>query len=87
MGCAGRNVQAFRPLPGIGNKGCGPRPTGCTLLNMNPHNPSGPGHDHTDVDWEVMADQLENSGDLQLPVLHRTATHLRELLDRSWGAS
>lgn len=27
-----------------------------------------------------MADQLENSGDLQLPVLHRTATHLRELL-------
>lgn len=48
---------------------------------MNPHNHSGPGHDHTDVDWEVMADQLENSGDLQLPVLHRTATHLRELLD------
>ena len=48
---------------------------------MNPHNHSGPGHDHTDVDWEVMADQLENSGDLQLPVLHRTATHLSELLD------
>jgi len=50
---------------------------------MNPHNPSGHGHghDHTDVDWEVMADQLENSGDLQLPVLHQTATHLRELLD------
>jgi SAM-dependent methyltransferase len=48
---------------------------------MNPHNDSGHGHDHTDVDWEVMAAQLENSGDLQLPVLHRTATHLRELLD------
>ena len=48
---------------------------------MNPHNHSGPGHDHTDVDWEVMADQLENGGDLQLPVLHQAATHLRELLD------
>ena len=46
---------------------------------MNPHNHSGPGHDHTDVDWEVMADQLENSGELQLPVLHRTATHLTQL--------
>ena len=48
---------------------------------MNPHNHSGPGHDHTDIDWEVMADQLEDSGDLQLPVLHRIATRLRELLD------
>ena len=48
---------------------------------MNPHNHSGPGHAHTDVDWEVMADQLENSGELQLSVLHQTATHLRKLLD------
>ena len=48
---------------------------------MNPHNHSGPGHDHTDVDWAVMADQLENVGELQLPVLHQTATHLRERLD------
>jgi len=48
---------------------------------MSPHNDSGHGHDHADVDWEVMADQLENGGELQLPVLCRTATHLRELLD------
>jgi SAM-dependent methyltransferase len=47
---------------------------------MSAHNHSGHGHDHTDVDWEVMAAQLEISGDLQLPVLHRIATHLRELL-------
>ncbi|MEV7968182.1 methyltransferase domain-containing protein [Sphaerisporangium sp. NPDC088356] len=48
---------------------------------MSPHHDSGHGHDHTDVDWEVMAAQLENSGELQLPVLRRTAARLRELLD------
>ncbi|WP_327326854.1 class I SAM-dependent methyltransferase [Streptomyces sp. NBC_01210] len=47
---------------------------------MSPHNDSGHGHHHTDIDWEVMATQLENSGELQLPVLRRTAVRLRELL-------
>ncbi|MFF3325054.1 class I SAM-dependent methyltransferase [Streptomyces sp. NPDC002889] len=49
---------------------------------MNPHGDSGHGHGHhhTDIDWEVMAAQLENSGELQLPVLRRTAARLRELL-------
>jgi SAM-dependent methyltransferase len=47
---------------------------------MSPHNHSGHGPDHTDVDWEVMATQLEVSGELQLPVLRRTAARLRELL-------
>ncbi|MFF3458949.1 class I SAM-dependent methyltransferase [Streptomyces sp. NPDC002730] len=47
---------------------------------MSPHNDSGHGHHHTDIDWEVMATQLENSGELQLPVLRRTAARLRELL-------
>ena len=50
---------------------------------MSPHSDSGHGHGHhhTDIDWEVMAAQLENSGELQLPVLRRTADRLRELLD------
>ena len=48
---------------------------------MSPHNDSGHGHNHTDVDWEVMAAQLENSGELQLPVLRRTAARLKELID------
>jgi SAM-dependent methyltransferase len=47
---------------------------------MSPHNDSGHGHNHTDVDWEAMASQLENSAELQLPVLRRTAARLRELL-------
>jgi len=48
---------------------------------MNPDNDSARGHSHTDVDWQVMADQLENGGDLQLPVLRRTAARLSELMD------
>ncbi|MFD9219570.1 class I SAM-dependent methyltransferase [Streptomyces sp. NPDC060064] len=47
---------------------------------MSPHNDSGHGHHHTDIDWEVMATQLEDSGELQLPVLRRTAARLKELL-------
>ncbi len=50
---------------------------------MSPHSDSGHGHHHnhaTDIDWEVMATQLENNGELQLPVLRRAAAHLRELL-------
>ncbi|MEY9965503.1 SAM-dependent methyltransferase [Streptacidiphilus sp. MAP12-16] len=55
---------------------------------MSPHSDSGHGHGHghghanhsTDIDWEVMATQLENSGELQLPVLRRTVARLRELL-------
>ncbi|MCX4819907.1 class I SAM-dependent methyltransferase [Streptomyces sp. NBC_01142] len=51
---------------------------------MSPHNDSGHGHGHghhhTDIDWEVMATELENSGELQLPVLRRTAARLGELL-------
>lgn len=39
-------------------------------------------HDHhgTDVDWEQMADQLETSGELQLPVLRGVAERLRDLV-------
>lgn len=48
---------------------------------MSTHRDSGHGHNHTDVDWEVMAAHLEHSGELQLPVLRRTAARLRELLD------
>ncbi|MFD9636028.1 class I SAM-dependent methyltransferase [Streptomyces violascens] len=40
----------------------------------------GNGHDHSDVDWEAMAAVLVNSGELQLPVLRRTAARLGELL-------
>lgn len=64
---------------------------GRILPDMSPQSESGHGHDHghghthrhqghTDVDWEAMADQLESNGDLQLPVLRRTAARLRELL-------
>ncbi|MFG2518485.1 class I SAM-dependent methyltransferase [Streptomyces sp. NPDC048527] len=47
------------------------------------------GHDHvsgsidsdsTEIDWEAMADTLENNGDLHLPALRQTATRLAELL-------
>ncbi|WUH92552.1 class I SAM-dependent methyltransferase [Streptomyces sp. NBC_00433] len=37
-------------------------------------------HHHTDIDWEAMADTLENAGDLRVPVLRATAVRLRELL-------
>ncbi|MDP9842763.1 class I SAM-dependent methyltransferase [Streptosporangium lutulentum] len=49
---------------------------------MSPHSASGHGHGHhhTDIDWEVMASRLEKGGELQLPVLRRTAARLRELL-------
>lgn len=53
---------------------------------MNPHSASrhahahSHGHHHTDIDWEVMAAQLETSGELQLPVLRRTAAVLSERL-------
>ncbi|MFI8276675.1 SAM-dependent methyltransferase [Streptomyces sp. NPDC085929] len=55
---------------------------------MNPHSDSRPGHGHgpghghhsADIDWDVMAAHLENGGELQLPVLHRTADRLGELL-------
>lgn len=44
----------------------------------------GHGHDHgsdsTEIDWEAMADTLENNGDLHLPVLRQTAARLAELL-------
>src|SRR3954471_8298054 len=40
----------------------------------------GNGHGHGDIDWEAMAAVLENSGELQLPVLRRTAARLSELL-------
>ncbi|MBT2477419.1 trans-aconitate 2-methyltransferase [Streptomyces sp. ISL-94] len=43
----------------------------------------GHGHGHhstTEIDWEVMAAHLERNGELQLPVLSRTAARLRELL-------
>ncbi|MEU3373950.1 class I SAM-dependent methyltransferase [Streptomyces sp. NPDC006711] len=39
------------------------------------------GHHHGDLDWEAMAAHLENSGELQLPVLRQTAARLGELLD------
>ncbi|TDD66153.1 class I SAM-dependent methyltransferase [Actinomadura rubrisoli] len=45
---------------------------------MSSHSDSG--HGHTDIDWEVMAAQLETSGELQLPVLRQTAARLRELI-------
>ncbi|MGW0558844.1 class I SAM-dependent methyltransferase [Streptomyces sp. NPDC002926] len=48
---------------------------------MSTHRDSGHGHNHTDVDWEVMAAHLEHSGELQLPVLRATAARLRELLE------
>jgi SAM-dependent methyltransferase len=68
-----------------GNRICRPRGGGCTLLGMSPHNDSshghGHGHGHTDIDWEVMAAQLETSGELQLPVLRQTAARLKDLLD------
>ncbi|MFC7640873.1 hypothetical protein ACFQX6_07600 [Streptosporangium lutulentum] len=58
---------------------------------MSPHSASGHGHGHhhTDIDWEVMASRLEKGGELQLPVLRRTAARLRELLgpERRSGAS
>lgn len=41
------------------------------------------GHGHgpqTDIDWEAMAETLENAGELRLPVLRATAARLRELL-------
>ncbi|WP_285508627.1 class I SAM-dependent methyltransferase [Actinokineospora sp. NBRC 105648] len=37
----------------------------------------GSGHHHTDLDWEVMAAWLEDSGDLHLPVLRQVAARLR----------
>ncbi|WP_328972165.1 class I SAM-dependent methyltransferase [Streptomyces sp. NBC_00239] len=40
---------------------------------------AGHGH-HTDIDWEVMATHLESNGEVQLPVLRRTADRLKELL-------
>ncbi|MEU8484750.1 class I SAM-dependent methyltransferase [Streptomyces sp. NPDC048641] len=36
--------------------------------------------DSTDIDWEAMADTLENNGDLHLPTLRQTVTRLAELL-------
>ncbi|AYG84742.1 27-O-demethylrifamycin SV methyltransferase [Streptomyces hundungensis] len=55
---------------------------------MSPHDDSahahphghGHGHQHGDLDWEAMAAHLENSGELHLPVLSRTAARLGELL-------
>ncbi|MFK0044133.1 class I SAM-dependent methyltransferase [Streptomyces sp. NPDC090741] len=41
------------------------------------------GHHSTDLDWDVMATQLENGAELQLPGLRRTAAHLGELLGPS----
>jgi SAM-dependent methyltransferase len=40
---------------------------------------SGHGHHHTDIDWEVMATQLETGAELHLPVLRQVAARLREL--------
>ncbi|MFE2548022.1 class I SAM-dependent methyltransferase [Streptomyces sp. NPDC059355] len=40
----------------------------------------GHGHHSTDVDWDVMATQLESGAELQLPGLRRAAAHLIELL-------
>ncbi len=51
------------------------------LPGMSPQSGSVHGHHHSDIDWEIMAVQLENSAELQLPVLRRTAARLRELLD------
>ncbi|MFG2876384.1 class I SAM-dependent methyltransferase [Streptomyces sp. NPDC048337] len=53
---------------------------------MSTHSAHGHGHHHgsghgsTEIDWEVMAAHLERNGEIQLPVLSRTATRLRELL-------
>ena len=47
---------------------------------MSPHSDSLPGHHHADIDWEVLATQLENRGELHLPVFARTAARLRELI-------
>ncbi|MFD7085123.1 class I SAM-dependent methyltransferase [Streptomyces sp. NPDC059918] len=68
---------------------------------MSTHRDSGPAHGHgqghahahgqgharhaTDVDWEVMATQLENGAELQLPGLRRTAAHLGGLLGPASG--
>ncbi|MFF2045128.1 class I SAM-dependent methyltransferase [Kitasatospora sp. NPDC058170] len=40
----------------------------------------GHGNHRTDIDWEVMATQLETNGELQLPALRQVAARLRELL-------
>ncbi|MFG2722206.1 class I SAM-dependent methyltransferase [Streptomyces sp. NPDC048416] len=40
----------------------------------------GHGHDQGDIDWEAMAAHLEDSAELQLPVLRRTAARLEQLL-------
>ncbi|MET9604969.1 methyltransferase [Streptomyces sp. NPDC006512] len=50
-----------------------------------PGHGSGPGHVHghdhgTDIDWAAMTAQLETNGELQLPLLRRTAARLGELL-------
>ncbi|WP_371497062.1 class I SAM-dependent methyltransferase [Kitasatospora sp. NBC_00374] len=37
-------------------------------------------HHRTDIDWEVMATQLETGGDVQLPALRLAAARLKELL-------
>ncbi|MER7463034.1 class I SAM-dependent methyltransferase [Streptomyces sp. NPDC097981] len=64
---------------------------------MSAHSDTGPahghkhGHDHgrghahqtTDADWDAMAERLEAGGELQLPVLRRTAARLGELLGPS----
>ncbi|HEX4702474.1 MAG TPA: hypothetical protein VH352_10140, partial [Pseudonocardiaceae bacterium] len=53
---------------------------------MSEHSESGHGHGHghnTDIDWEVMATHLEDSGELQLPVLRETAARIRALFDPS----
>lgn len=60
---------------------------------MSTHHASGQGHGHgqgngqhrhghhsTDIDWEVMAAHLTLNGEIQLPVLDRTAARLKELL-------
>src|SRR5690348_62707 len=74
-------MRTFHPrYPGIGNRNCRRHPGRCTLPGMSPHSHSGHGHHHTDIDWEVMATHLENSGELQLPALRGTAARLRELL-------
>ena len=47
---------------------------------MSSHNHAGHGHHDTEIDWDAMATQLENNGDVQLPVLQQTAAHLAKLL-------
>ncbi|MGW6410024.1 class I SAM-dependent methyltransferase [Streptomyces vinaceus] len=42
-------------------------------------------HHSAEVDWEVMATQLENGAELQLPGLRRTAARLGELLGPASG--